>query len=125
MRKTAMTGVALAAIMLATGAQAAKPKAPSAPAGHPAAEAQALDLAKKAFSLRSVRGPGNKTSEVAALYRDVLVVGGFAPADVVVAPVEDTAYLIARWPGSDPKLKPLVFSGFLVVVVVLSSVWLR
>jgi len=125
MRKTAMAGVALAAIMLATGAQAAKPKAPPAPAGHPAAEAQALDLAKKAISLRSVRGPGNKTPEVAALYRDALVAGGFAPADVVVAPVEDTAYLIARWPGSDPKLKPLVISGHMDVVEAKPSDWQR
>ena len=42
------------AAMAAGGAQAA-------PAAHPQAEAQALDLAKKAIALRSVAGPGNQT----------------------------------------------------------------
>src|SRR3954471_9839323 len=99
--------------------------APAAPASHPQAEAQALDLAKKAIALRSVRGPGNKTPQVAALFRDALVAGGFAPGDVEVTPVDDTAYLIARWRGSDPKLKPLVFSGHIDVVEANPADWQR
>ncbi len=90
--------------MLAAAAQAA-------PARHPAAEAQALDLAEKAIALRSVAGPGNQTPQVAALYKGALVAGGFADQDVTIMPVDDTAYLIARWPGTDPTLKPLVISG--------------
>ena len=81
--------------------------APAFPA-HPQAEAQALDLAKQAIALRSVRGPGNKTPEVAALYKAALVAGGFKDSDVTITPVDDdTAYLIATWPGSDPSLKPI------------------
>ena len=98
--------------------------APVVPA-HPQAEAQALDLAKRAISLRSVRGPGNKTPQVAALFRDALVAGGFAPGDVEITPVDDTAYLIARWRGSDPKLKPLVFSGHIDVVEANPADWQR
>jgi carboxypeptidase PM20D1 len=98
--------------------------APAIPA-HPQAEAQALDLAKRAISLRSVRGPGNKTPQVAALFRDALVAGGFAPGDVEITPVDDTAYLIARWRGSDPKLKPLVFSGHIDVVEANPADWQR
>lgn len=49
---------------------------------HPQAEAQSLDLARKAIVLRSVRGPGNKTLEVAALYKAALVAGGWAEEEI-------------------------------------------
>jgi acetylornithine deacetylase/succinyl-diaminopimelate desuccinylase-like protein len=93
--------------------------------GHPQAEAEALDLAKKAIALRSVAGPGNQTPQVAALYKDALVKGGFAANDVTITPVDDTAYLIARWPGSDSALKPLVISGHMDVVEAKPADWKR
>ncbi len=108
----------IAAVLVAGGAGAA-------PAPHPAADAQALDLAKQAIALRSVRGPGNKTPEVARLYKSALVAGGFAEAEVTITPVDDTAYLIARWPGSDPALKPLVISGHMDVVEANPADWKR
>ena len=92
---------------------------------HPQAEAQALDLAKKAIALRSVRGPGNETPQVAALYKAALVAGGFADGDVTITPVEDTAYLIGRWRGSDPTAKPLVISGHMDVVEAKAADWQR
>jgi len=95
------------------------------PASHPQAEAQALDLAEKAIALRSVQGPGNQTPEVAALYKAALVAGGFAEADVTITPVGDTAYLIARWPGSDRALKPLIISGHMDVVEARPADWKR
>ena len=116
MRTMMMAGVALA--IMTAGARAE-------PAAHPVAEAQALDLAKKAISLRSVRGPGNQTPAVAALYKAALVEGGFADADVTISPVDDTAYLIARWHGSDPALKPLVISGHMDVVEAKPADWVR
>lgn len=119
--RTGMTA-ALAAMVSATALTAG---AQPAPAAHPRADAQALDLAEKAIALRSVRGPGNKTPQVAALYREALVAGGFAPGEVTITPVDDTAYLIARWPGSDPELKPLVISGHMDVVEAKPSDWKR
>jgi acetylornithine deacetylase/succinyl-diaminopimelate desuccinylase-like protein len=92
---------------------------------HPEAEAQALDLAKQAIALRSVAGPGNKTPEVAALFKRTLVAGGFAADDVTITPVGDTAYLIGRWRGSDPGLKPLVISGHMDVVEANPKDWQR
>ncbi|MGL4302594.1 MAG: M20/M25/M40 family metallo-hydrolase, partial [Sphingomonas sp.] len=83
----------LAGTLLTSAAQAATPAAD-----------EALDLAKKAIALRSVKGPGNQTPQVAALYKAALVAGGFADTDVEIVPVDDTAYLIGTWPGSDPKL---------------------
>ena len=116
MRAMLMAGVALA--LLTVSARAAAP-------AHPRAEAQALDLAEQAIALRSVRGPGNQTPAVAALYKAALVAGGFAEAAVTITPVEDTVYLIARWPGADPKLKPLVISGHMDVVEARPADWKR
>jgi len=92
---------------------------------HGRADAQALELAKQAIALRSVRGPGNQAPQVAALFKSALVAGGFADADVTITPVDDTAYLIARWKGRDPKLKPLVISGHMDVVEAKPSDWER
>jgi acetylornithine deacetylase/succinyl-diaminopimelate desuccinylase-like protein len=92
---------------------------------HQAAEAQALDLAERAIALRSVRGPDNRTPEVAALYKSALVAGGFANQDVAITRVDDTAYLIGRWRGSDPSLKPLVISGHMDVVEAKAADWQR
>ncbi|MES1971153.1 MAG: M20/M25/M40 family metallo-hydrolase [Pseudomonadota bacterium] len=113
-----MTATALV-LGLAGGAQA------KGPVAHPQAEAQALELAKQAIALRSVRGPGNETPKVAELYKAALVAGGFADGDVTITPVEDTAYLIGRWHGSDPTAKPLVISGHMDVVEAKPSDWQR
>ena len=92
---------------------------------HPEAEAQALDLAQKAIAIRSVEGPGNKTADVATLFRDALVEGGFDPAEISITPMRDTAYLIGTWKGSDPSLKPLVLSGHMDVVEAKRADWQR
>ena len=118
MRKMFLAGVAL--VMAGATQVAAAPQT-----AHPVADAQALDLAEKAIALRSVRGPGNQTPQVAALYKSALVAGGFADSDITITPVDDTAYLIARWHGSDPKLKPLVISGHMDVVAANPADWKR
>lgn len=110
--------IAAAATLFSVGATAK-------PATHPQADEQALDLAKKAIALRSVRGAGNLTPQVAALYKSALVAGGYADSDVTITAVDDTAYLIARWPGSNAKLKPLVISGHMDVVEAKPADWQR
>ncbi len=111
-------GLMVAGLALATQSIAA-------PMSHPEADAQALDLAKKALALRSVRGPGNQTPEVASLFKSALIAGGFKEADITITPMADTAYLIARWPGGDASLKPLVISGHMDVVEAKASDWVR
>lgn len=91
----------------------------------PQAEQQALDIAKRAITFRSVAGPGNQTPALDQYVKSVLVAGGFPAADVTVTPLDDTAYLLARWRGSDPKAKPLVISGHLDVVEAKPSDWQR
>ena len=110
-----------ALVLAATGMQA---RASAIPA-RTAADAQALDLAEKAIALRSVVGPGNETPRVAALFRDALVEGGFAADQISITPVDDTAYLIARWPGFDPSLAPVVISGHMDVVEARRADWQR
>lgn len=94
-------------------------------AGGARSEAEVLEIAKKSIAFRSVRGPGNQMPELAAYVKSVLVAGGFAAGDVDVERVDDTAYLIARWRGSDAKAKPLVISGHLDVVEAKASDWER
>ena len=95
------------------------------PASHPQAEAQTLDLAKELIAIRSVRGPGNKTGEAMGLIKRTLVAAGWQDAQVEIVPVDDTAYMIATWPGSDPSLKPLVISGHIDVVEAKPADWQR
>ena len=72
MRRTALLLAATAAAV-SVPVLAAPPKAPSA-----AAEAKVLDLSKQAIALRSVQGEGNKTAEVAQLYKRALLGAGWA-----------------------------------------------
>ncbi|MEO9132130.1 MAG: M20/M25/M40 family metallo-hydrolase, partial [Sphingomonas sp.] len=110
--------------ILAAAAPATALAAPKA-ASHPQAEAQALDLAKRMIAFRSVMGPGNQTPQLAAYLKTVLVAGGFADSDVSITPVDDTAYLIARYRGTDSSAKPLVISGHIDVVEAKPADWQR
>ena len=111
--------------MLAACTLAMPALAMAEPVPHPQAEAQALDLAERAIAFRSVQGPGNQTPQLAAYLKQQLVAGGFADGDVTITPVDDTAYLIARYRGRDPAAKPLVISGHIDVVEAKPADWQR
>lgn len=89
------------------------------------AEAQVLELSKASIALRSVRGPGNETAKVAELLAGALREGGWSADEIEIVPYDDTAYLIATWPGSDPKLGPIVISAHLDVVEADPKDWER
>ncbi len=112
----------LVAALLATSAQPALAKGEKA---WPQAESQVLDLSKQLIAIRSVSGPGNETLKAQQLVKDTLVAGGWQASDIEIVPVDDTAYLIATWPGSDPRLKPLVISGHIDVVEAKAADWVR
>lgn len=116
MRRSAL----LLAATLAVPAMATPPKVPSA-----TAEAQVLELSKQSIALRSVQGEGNKTADVAKLYKTALLGAGWTEKDIEITPVDDTAYLVATWQGSDPKLKPLIISGHMDVVEANPKDWTR
>jgi len=92
------------------------------------AEAQALDLLKRGIAFRTVAGPGNQTFEYATYLKGVLVAGGFAPEDVQVEKVGDTAWLAARYRGTGKAkngAKPLLISGHMDVVEAKAEDWQR
>lgn len=111
----AVLAASLACSMPATAKEAAYSKA----------EAQVLDLSQKAIAIRSVRGEGNRTIDVARLFGDALLAGGWSASDIEITPVDDTAYIIATWKGSNPALKPLVISGHMDVVEAKREDWER
>lgn len=100
--------------------------APAFAAGeHPAAEQQVLELSKSAIALRSVRGEGNMTPQVAQLFEQALLKAGWAAGDIEIVPMDDTVYLIATWKGSDPALGPVVISAHMDVVEAKPEDWER
>ncbi len=121
MQRPAHTLAIFAGLSLAATPVLAKPKL----SVDPRAEAQVLELSKQVIAMRSVQGAGNKTGEVALAYKAALLAGGWAADDIEIVPVDDTAYLIASWKGSDPALKPLVISGHMDVVEARPADWER
>ncbi|HEX8533098.1 MAG TPA: M20/M25/M40 family metallo-hydrolase [Allosphingosinicella sp.] len=106
-------GIAAALLVLA---------APAAAAADGAADAK--QILKKSIGFRTVKGEG-QVAPYAAYLASVLKAAGFAEADVEIAPVGDTATLMARYRGSDPKLKPIVLLGHMDVVEAKAADWER
>lgn len=115
--------VAIFAAFLAVSASPGLARAPAVDA--PRAEAQVLDLAKQLIAIRSVRGADNRTPEAQRAVKAALVAAGWSDGEVEIVPVDDTAYLIATWKGSDARLKPLVVSGHMDVVEADPKDWTR
>ncbi len=113
------------AIIAATVTFIATPVLADEPVAHPQAEAQTLDLAKQLIAIRSVIGPNNRTIDANKAVRDALVAGGWKSDDIEITTLNDTAYIIATWKGSDSSLKPLVISGHLDVVEADPKDWKR
>jgi acetylornithine deacetylase/succinyl-diaminopimelate desuccinylase-like protein len=113
------------AIIAATASLFATPALADGPLPHPQAEAQTLELAKQLIAIRSVIGPNNRTIDTSKAVRDALMAGGWKSDDIEITPLNDTAYIIATWTGSDSSLKPLVISGHLDVVEADPKDWKR
>jgi acetylornithine deacetylase/succinyl-diaminopimelate desuccinylase-like protein len=92
---------------------------------NPQAEAQALELLKRGIAFRTVAGPGNQTPDYAAYLKTRLVAGGFDPADIRIERIDDTAWLAARYPGTDRAAKPIYISGHMDVVEAKPEDWTR
>jgi carboxypeptidase PM20D1 len=110
------------ALALAGGAAQAQTPPPAQ------AEAQALELLKRGIAFRSVSGTGNQTPQYAQYLQAQLVAGGFAPADVEVERLDDTAYLVARYRGTGRAkggAKPILVSGHMDVVEARPADWER
>lgn len=89
------------------------------------AEKRVVDLSSKAIALRSVRGEGNQTDKVAALYKQALLDAGWRADEIEIVPVDDTAYFIATWKGRDAAAGPIVISAHMDVVDAKPEDWAR
>jgi len=108
---------ALAAGLLATSALAA-------PKVDPALHDKALEILKTSIGYRTVQG-GDQFVPYAEYLKSVLVAGGYKADEVTIEPMVGTAFLIARYPGTDPKKKPLVISAHMDVVEAKPEDWTR
>lgn len=96
----------------------------AAPKPDPALHTQALEVLKKGVAFPTVAGRGN-TVAYAEYLKSVLVAGGYKPDEITIEPMAGTAFLIARYPGIDPKKKPIVISGHMDVVEANPADWTR
>ena len=110
--------LAVLAACLVTAPALASPKV------DPALHDQALETLKRGIAFRTVAGSG-QTPAYAAYLKGVLVAAGYRDSDILIEPMNGTAFLIARYPGSDPNAKPLVINGHMDVVEAKAADWTR
>lgn len=110
--------IGLAAVGFATGAAASAAKV------DPALHNQALGILQKSIGFRTVDGAG-QVPAYAEYLKSVLVDAGFAPGDINIAPVANTATLVAHYRGTDSKKKPLLVIGHMDVVEAKREDWER
>ena len=85
--------------------------------------AQARDILGKGVAFATVKGRG-VVPAYADYLKSVLVAGGFAPGDVTIEKVGETATLHAVWKGSG-KARPIAFTGHMDVVEADPKDWVR
>ncbi|MBX3703739.1 MAG: M20/M25/M40 family metallo-hydrolase [Steroidobacteraceae bacterium] len=99
-------------------------RAPAEPAVPAQVSAQALEILMRSVGYRTVEGEG-QVPAYAGYLSAVLQAGGYRPSDIVITPFGETATLVARWPGSDATLKPIVLIGHMDVVAAHREDWTR
>jgi acetylornithine deacetylase/succinyl-diaminopimelate desuccinylase-like protein len=112
--------LALAAALAAMPLPAA-----AAPAAESAAVDQAKTILKRSIGFRTVEGQPGQTEAYANYLASVLKDAGYAANDIEVTPVNGTATLVARYPGSDASLKPMLLLGHMDVVEAKPADWER
>ncbi len=90
----------------------------------PVISSQALDILKRSIGFKTVQGEG-QVPAYAAYLSDLLQAGGFAATDIEITPMGETATMIARYRGTDPKAKPIVIAAHMDVVSAFREDWER
>lgn len=99
-------------------AEAAQPPLP------PDVSARALEILTRSIGYRTSQGEG-QVPAYAEYLSGVLQAGGWRSSDITITPYGETATLVARWPGRDPSLNPLVVLGHMDVVSARREDWER
>ena len=94
---------------------------PQPAAGH---QAQARAMYEKVISFRTAKGHG-QVPAMADYLAGQLRAGGVPAGDIVTLPHGEAVALLVRVPGSDPKARPILFSGHMDVVDARPEDWTR
>ena len=84
---------------------------------------EAMAMLRHAISVPTVKG-NHQVPALAAYFADQLKAGGFAPGDIEIIPVGETAALAARYRGTGHG-KPIYLSGHMDVVAAKRADWTR
>ena len=87
-------------------------------------QAQARTMYEKVISFRTAKGHG-QVPAMADYLAGQLRAGGVPAGDIVTLPHGEAAALLVRVPGSDPKARPILFSGHMDVVDARPEDWTR
>jgi acetylornithine deacetylase/succinyl-diaminopimelate desuccinylase-like protein len=90
----------------------------------PDISARALEILTRSIGFRSSAGEG-QVPAYAAYLSGVLQAGGYGASDITITPHGETATLVARWPGSDPAVRPILLAGHMDVVAAHREDWER
>jgi acetylornithine deacetylase/succinyl-diaminopimelate desuccinylase-like protein len=90
----------------------------------PVLHGQALDILKRSIAYRTVVG-SDQFVPYAEYLKTILIEAGYDPTDIKVEEVGGAATLVARYPGKDPKKKPIVILGHMDVVEARREDWER
>ncbi len=83
-----------------------------------------LGILQKSISFRTGDGAG-QVPAYGEYLKSALVEVGYAPGDITIEPVANTATLVARYKGTDSKKKPLLVIGHMDVVEAKREDWQR
>jgi acetylornithine deacetylase/succinyl-diaminopimelate desuccinylase-like protein len=84
----------------------------------------ALEILTKSIAYRTVVGAG-QVPAYAEYLKGVLVDAGYAASDIKIEAIGESATLVARYPGTDSKLKPMLLIGHMDVVEAKRDDWER
>ena len=119
-------GFALAACILPIMPAAAQ----TAPSGQAAAaplsphQQQARAIFERLITFRTAQGQGQVPAMVEYI-AETLRAGGVPAEDIAILPLDETAGMLVRIPGSDPAARPILFSGHMDVVDARPEDWER
>ena len=87
-------------------------------------EAQARQIFERVVAFRTAKGHG-QVPAMANYLAETLKAGGIPAADIAILPDGESAAMLVRLPGKDPKARPILFSSHMDVVDARPEDWER
>lgn len=87
-------------------------------------DAQARQIFERVVAFRTAKGHG-QVPAMANYLAETLKAGGIPAGDIVILPDGESAAMLVRLPGKDPKVRPILFSSHMDVVDARPEDWER